>query len=112
MRMPLKPIAATAILGLSIVSGFAVAQTAGDADMAALDENVSAAQVQDSSATVQVGDVVASENLQLVEQPEKFGLSNAPDGDRYALVDDLLVRVDPANGKILSILREVDEGYD
>ncbi|MBK4215267.1 hypothetical protein JJJ17_04935 [Paracoccus caeni] len=98
-----KPVALAAILGVMIVSGLATAQSPEDTEMAVLEQPGSA-----EAGEVAVGDVVSLEQAVIVEQPEDYGLALAPEGDRYAIINDMLVRIDPENGKILSILRPVE----
>lgn len=57
---------------------------------------------------LKVGDILSPNQLRIVDEPGVYGLSLPPPGDRYAIVDDQLVRIDPVNGKVLSILRRVD----
>lgn len=61
---------------------------------------------------VRVGDVVDLRRVHIVTQPGAYGLSVPPSGDRYAIVDGRLVRVDSGTGKILSILRLIDAILD
>ena len=61
---------------------------------------------------VRVGDVINLRNVHIISRPGAYGLSNPPSGDRYAVVDGRLVRVDSRTGKILSILRLVDAILD
>lgn len=61
---------------------------------------------------VQVGQYVDLGKAHLISHPGRYGLSDAPDGNRYAVVDQRLVRVDAASGQVLSILRMVDAVLD
>lgn len=61
---------------------------------------------------IRVGDVVDPGSVHLVTRPGAYGLSTPPAGDRYAIVDGRLVRMDPATGRILSILRLIDAVLD
>lgn len=53
------------------------------------------------------GDFVHPSQVRLIDRPGVFGLSDAPDGDSYALIGDRLARIDPQTGQIMSILRKV-----
>lgn len=59
-----------------------------------------------------VGDIVDWDNIHIVTQPGYYGLSTPPDGDRYAIIDGQLVRVNRESGQILSILRMVEAILD
>ncbi|MGV3694220.1 MAG: RcnB family protein [Paracoccus marcusii] len=52
-----------------------------------------------------VGDSVPEDQLHRVSAPGRYGLSQAPDGDSYAVVGGHLVRIDADDGRILSVLR-------
>lgn len=59
-----------------------------------------------------VGDIINWNDVHVVTRPGRYGLSMPPDGNRYAIVDGQLVRVNEDSGKILSILRLVDAILD
>lgn len=59
-----------------------------------------------------VGDFIDWDDVHVVTRPGRYGLSMPPDGNRYAIVDGQLVRVNEDSGKILSILRLVDAILD
>ncbi|RNF33483.1 hypothetical protein A7A09_016755 [Paracoccus methylarcula] len=59
-----------------------------------------------------VGDFIDWDDVHIVTRPGRYGLSMPPDGNRYAIVDGQLVRVNRDSGKILSILRLVDAILD
>ena len=61
---------------------------------------------------LRVGDVIDLGSAHIVTRPGAYGLSTPPAGDRYAIVDGRLVRVDPDSGKVLSILRLIDAILD
>lgn len=61
---------------------------------------------------ISVGDVIVWDDIHVITRPGLYGLSIPPDGDRYAIVDGRLVRVDEGTGKILSILRLVSAILD
>ena len=60
------------------------------------------------TAAVTVGDIVDPQNVHLVTHPGRYGLSNAPSGHRYAIVNGKLVRIDAQTGKIMSVLRAIN----
>lgn len=59
-----------------------------------------------------VGDVIDWNGVHAVTRPGLYGLGDAPRGQRYAIVNGRLVRVDRETGRILSILRLVDAILD
>lgn len=59
-----------------------------------------------------VGDVISWDDVHVVSQPGYYGLSTPPTGDRYAIVNGQLVRVDEESRQILSILRMVEAILD
>ena len=59
-----------------------------------------------------VGSVVRWNDVHIVTRPGLYGLGDPPSGQRYAVVDGRLVRVDRDTGRILSILRLVDAILD
>lgn len=59
-----------------------------------------------------VGNVVDWDHVHIVTRPGLYGLSEPPNGQRYAIVDGRLVRVDSQTSKILSIIRLVDAILD
>lgn len=61
---------------------------------------------------ISIGDIINWDLAHAVTRPGLYGLSNPPSGNRYAIVDGRLVRVNRDNGKILSILRVVDAILD
>ncbi len=52
-----------------------------------------------------VGEGVPADQLHHVSMPGRYGLSEPPDGDGYAVVGGHLVRIDAQDGRILSVLR-------
>lgn len=59
-----------------------------------------------------IGDLIDWNDVHVVTRPGRYGLSMPPSGNRYAIVDGQLVRVNEDSGKILSILRLVDAILD
>lgn len=59
-----------------------------------------------------VGNVVDWDTVHVVTRPGLYGLSDPPSGQRYAIVDGRLVRVDGQTSKILSVIRLVDAILD
>ena len=60
----------------------------------------------------QVGHTVKADTLHRVTRPGLYGMSQAPAGSAYGIVNDRLIRFDPATGRVLSIIRQVDEILD
>lgn len=61
---------------------------------------------------VGVGDVISAGDIHWVRRPGLYGLGEAPDGSRYAVVGGQLVRLDRDSYKVLSVLRAVDALLD
>lgn len=59
-----------------------------------------------------VGRVVDWRNVHVVRKPGLYGLAEAPNGQRYAIVDGRLVRIDANTAKVLSVIRAVDAILD
>lgn len=59
-----------------------------------------------------VGQIIDLDRVHMITRPGRYGLSGAPSGNRYAIVDGKLIRVDPKTGQILSILRSVEAILD
>lgn len=59
-----------------------------------------------------VGGVVDWDHVHIVRRPGLYGLTDAPKGQRYAIVDGRLVRIDESTRKILSVIRLVDTILD
>lgn len=112
--LPHKTIAATASLGLLVFPLLAVAyhqhHAQARADTVGQQPQIYLAQssAKTKGAPVSVGDTVDMSRVKVVDQPEVYGLGIAPAGNIYAIVGDLLVRMNPETGKVLSILRQVD----
>ena len=59
-----------------------------------------------------VGRVLDRDRIHYVRKPGLYGLAEAPDGQRYAIVDGRLVRIDARTAKVLSVIRAVDAILD
>lgn len=59
-----------------------------------------------------VGDVLDWDDIHLIRQPGLYGLGDPPGGNRYAIVDGRLVRVESETGRLLSIIRLVNAILD
>ena len=59
-----------------------------------------------------VGSVIDLGGVHLVSRPGLYGLGEPPKGQRYAIMNGRLVRVDRDTGRILSIIRIVDAILD
>ena len=111
--LPHRKVAATACLGLMLLPIFAVAQSHTFAQAHAEPAGHKMQLIQADSAgsdkkTVRVGDTVSMEQIDIVEQPEIYGLGLSPADNRFAIIDNQLVRLDPETGKVLSILRQIN----
>lgn len=58
------------------------------------------------------GTVIDWRDVHVITRPGLYGLTDPPAGQRYAIVDGRLVRVDRDSSKILSIIRLVDAILD
>lgn len=61
---------------------------------------------------VVVGDRIDWDRAHIVTRPGLYGLAVPPQGQRYAVVDGRLVRIDEQSARILSIVRLVDALLD
>lgn len=59
-----------------------------------------------------VGEVFSLRDIHMITRPGLYGLGNPPNGDRYAVIDNRIVRVDAETGRILSIIRLVEAILD
>lgn len=59
-----------------------------------------------------VGDILDLGTIHIINQPGLYGLGEPPLGNRYAVVDGRLVRIDSETGRLLSIIRLVDAILD
>ncbi|WBU59459.1 hypothetical protein [Paracoccus albus] len=58
---------------------------------------------------VEIGEVIPAENLQIVKEPGRYGLGPGLPGSHYAVVGDLLIRINAETGAVQSIIRKVQE---
>lgn len=61
---------------------------------------------------LQVGARLDPARLHPVKRPGLYGMSDPPPGSRYGIVEGRLIRYDPGNAQVLSIIREVDQILD
>ncbi|MFO1139910.1 MAG: hypothetical protein U1E41_12640 [Paracoccus sp. (in: a-proteobacteria)] len=61
---------------------------------------------------VRVGQSVQADKLHRITRPGLYGMSEPPGGSAYGVVDGRLIRYDPKDGRVLSIIRQVDEILD
>lgn len=111
--LPHKMIATAASLGLMVLPFFVVAhnQNFAQAHARSAGQRMQLFQAKSQDAgdsPVRVGDIIDVKQIDIVEQPEIYGLGNTPIGHRYAIVDNQLIRVSPKTGKVLSILRQIN----
>lgn len=59
-----------------------------------------------------VGDILDINRIHIIDQPGLYGLGEPPLGNRYAIIDGRLVRIDSETGRLLSIIRLVDAILD
>ncbi|MDQ7260924.1 hypothetical protein NM680_03805 [Paracoccus sp. PS-1] len=93
-------------VGLLALAPATLAQNAGQAA-------APAAQVAaEPPGMLRVGDRLDSARLHQVTRPGLYGMSEAPSGSRYGIVDGKLIRYDPESAQVLSIIRQVDRIMD
>lgn len=61
---------------------------------------------------LRAGSILDWNHAHLVRQPGLYGLTGAPHGQRYAIVDGQLVRVDAGTAKVLAVIRAVEAILD
>lgn len=66
----------------------------------------------DSRAGVQIGGRLDPARLHPVTRPGLYGMSQPPSGSRYGIVEGRLIRYDPDNAQVLSVIREVEQILD
>lgn len=59
-----------------------------------------------------VGDSIDWDDVHVITRPGLYGLGVPPSGQRYAIVDGRLVRVDRETGRILSVVRMMNAILD
>lgn len=98
---PLAAVAAGTMLGLAALTAPNTTPTRG---LQALPDCSSECAGM-SPAVPAVGMGVPDDQLHHISMPGRYGLSEPPEGDGYAIVGGHLVRIDAADGRILSVLR-------
>ncbi|WP_104492745.1 hypothetical protein [Paracoccus denitrificans] len=88
---------------LAILAPATLAQSAGQAAEPAAAE---------APTMLRVGDRLDNARLHQVTRPGLYGMSEAPSGSRYGIVDGKLIRYDPESAQVLSIIRQVDRIMD
>lgn len=61
---------------------------------------------------LRVGSHIDPSHLHIITRPGLYGIGNAPRGSNYGIVDGRLVRFDPQNMQILSVVRMVEAILD
>ncbi|KGJ04114.1 hypothetical protein SAMN04487972_11465 [Paracoccus halophilus] len=61
---------------------------------------------------LQVGQIIDGGGLHRVSRPGLYGMSQPPAGSAYGIMDDRLIRFDPESGRVLSIIRQVEQILD
>ncbi|AUH33981.1 hypothetical protein [Paracoccus tegillarcae] len=59
-----------------------------------------------------VGDTLEFGAIHVISQPGLYGLGSPPPGNRYAIVNSRLVRIDARTGRLLSVIRMVNAVLD
>jgi len=96
------------LAGLFVVPALAcLAQQVGEAAAP-----VAQAIAEQPAAMLQVGDHLDAARLHQVTRPGLYGMSQAPMGSRYGIVDGKLIRYDPESAQVLSIIRQVERIVD
>ncbi|TGN47728.1 hypothetical protein E4L95_19125 [Paracoccus liaowanqingii] len=101
---PFAAVAAGAMMGLAALTApFTVTQP-GAADWPPCPEAcVTAA----ATASPEVGDVVTMARLHIITHPGRYGLSDPPKGEHFAVLDGRLVRIHAETLKVRSVLRPI-----
>lgn len=60
------------------------------------------------SRAVQIGEVVSPERLHIISRPGRYGLGPEIPGSDYAIVGNLLIRVNAETRQVQSIIRRVE----
>lgn len=115
MRAPSQMIAATAGLALAMSPILVIAQTKAERSAASVlvcssttTDCTKGADRRNRVNSVAVGDMIALDRVDDIPNPGIYGLSTAPRGDTYGVMDGHLIRFDTRSGHIKSILRLVD----
>lgn len=86
-------LSSAAIGGMLIADGKIAAQSPDEADSAP------------ATLPVQVGQAVDAQRVHLIERPGLYGLGPQPSNSQYAVVNSTLVRIDPAQMIVQSVIR-------
>ncbi|TJZ91558.1 hypothetical protein FA743_10670 [Paracoccus gahaiensis] len=106
---PFAAVAAGAIMGLAALT----APNSGSAPQTdAWPPCSKACVVAAATALVAVGDVAAEAKLHMITHPGRYGLSEPPKGERFAVLDGRLVRVHTETMQIRSVLRPITQILD
>lgn len=81
---------------LSLVAPFGQAQNGGS----------------DATGTIAVGDTLSGGQVHVIKEPGLYGLGRKVGNSEYAIASGMLIRIDPATLKVLSILRVQPEILD
>ena len=61
---------------------------------------------------VEIGETVPADKLHIVTEPGHYGLGPELPGSHYAIVGNMLVRIDAESGAVQSVIRKVDRILD
>ncbi|WBU63378.1 hypothetical protein [Paracoccus aerodenitrificans] len=64
------------------------------------------------SGKIQIGEVVANDQLHIISHPGRYGLGPELPGSNYAVFNNYLIRVDSQSGQVQSVIREVNKILD
>lgn len=70
------------------------------------------AATMDAATAPRIGETVDPRALHPVRRPGLYGLSSSPEGSSYGVIGGKLIRYDPRNMRVQSIVRQVDEILD
>lgn len=59
-----------------------------------------------------IGQRLEPESLHRIKRPGLYGISQSPDGSAYGVAEGRLIRFDPAELRVQSVIREVDRILD
>lgn len=106
---PLAAVAAGAVLGLAALTAPNTTPTRGLKPMPA---SCSIDCTRAIASFPSVGSDIPMENIHLVTMPGRYGLSDPPMGESYAVVQGQIVRVSTVDGRIRSVLRPAPQILD
>lgn len=72
---------------------------------------ITVAEAQESDA-IAVGDTLSAAQVHIIKEPGLYGLGRRVGNSEYAVAKGMLIRIDPATLKVLSILRAQSEILD